>query len=272
MQFQQREHTINEIDGFGLVGSQKSHYWCGIWQTFGCLKHKTAYVKQYKRTCFRPECKTCYFSWASRQSHRAVKKISRMRNNNTVKHSILIQTQTWSKDTRKQLIKKLKECGVESACIIYTPFDESNNQKFFLKNTIHIFYTGIIRGNHYPQNDLDGTNKTLFKILQTQFLNVGLKKGLHHTSWIGKSIYCTLDDTITSRNGNNCPICNRKLVQIYYTGDKEKIPPNEYYNGETERDGWMYCFSESIWKKIIRKVKSFFSKCKGIIFLQNLLI
>ena len=258
MQFlSQREHSINEIDGFSMPGSKKSHYWCGVWQTYGCLDHKTAYVRQFKKTCFRAECKTCYVSWACRQSHRAVQKISHMRHNNIVKHSILIQTKPWSRDTRKQLIKKLKGCGVESACIIFTPFDESNGSKFFLKNTIHIFYTGIIKGNHYPQHDLDGTNKTLLQVLQTQFLNVGIKKGLHFVSWIGKSVYVTLDPPPNKQNRNNCPLCNKKLRPIYFDGEKEKIPPDQYFDGETDKRYWRYCSTISVWRILLVKITKF---------------
>ena len=65
--------------------------------------------------------------------------------------------------------------------------------------------------------------KTLLQVLQTQFLNVGLKKGLHHTSWIGKSVYCTLEPEKRNIDGRNCPICNKRLRPIYYTGDKEKM-------------------------------------------------
>ena len=271
-----RVHMINEVDGFSSIGSKPSHYWCGIWQTFGCLNHKSAYIKQFKRTCFRPECKTCCFSWSLRQSKRSLAKINRMRKTNTVKHSVLILTQTWSKESRKQLIKKLKDNGVESACIIFTPFDESNNSKFFLQNTIHIFYTGMIQGNHYPQNDLDGTNKTLFKTLQNQFLNVGIKQGLHFISWIGKSpmMYCTLNNDTPKQNGKNCPICNKKLKLIYYSGDKEKIPPDEYFDGEIEKDGWIYCVTDSFFTKLFKKIKRFVNTCnkkikKGIRFYPN---
>ena len=264
----QRQYPINRVDGFSLVGSEKSHYWCGVWQTYGCLHHKTAYVRQFKKTCFRPECKTCHVSWVIRQSKRSLSKINLMRKNNTVKHSVLILTQTWSKDSRKQLIKKLKDNGVESACLIFTPFDESNGSKFFLKNTVHIFYTGNLTGDHYPQYDLDGTNQTLLKTLQTQFLNVGLKKGLHFVSWIGKSVYCTLDDGPPKQNHKNCPLCNRKLKLIYYSGDKEPIPPDEYFDGETESDGWKYCVTDSFWMRLYKRIKKIFLKNKTRIYIM----
>jgi len=250
-------HSINEIDGFSVVGSKPSHASCGVWQTFGCLRHKQAYVRQFKKSCFRPSCKVCYTSWAYRQSKRTLQKLNSMRKNNTLKHSILILSKTWTIQSKKELIQKLKDSGVESACLIFTPFDESNNGKFFLKNTVHIFYTGIIKGSHYPQNDLDGTNKTLFQTLQVTFLNAGIKKGLHFISWIGKTQYCTLLNESSKSNGKNCPICNKKLKLIYYSGDKEPIPPDEWYDGETDKENWEYCVSnyESIWKKIIRKIK-----------------
>lgn len=255
--------TINEIDGFTLVGSEKAHYWCGIWQTFGCLKHKTAYVRQFKRTCFRANCKVCYVSWASRQAKRSVKKLNSMKKNNILRHIVVTTPTLWDQDTKKKLIESLKLSGIESACIIYTPFDESDNGKFFLKNTLHIFYYGKLVNLYnmelykiYEQDDLDGDNQTLFRILQRQYLNCGIKKGVHPVSWIGKTIlqYCTLESDNPKSNGKNCPLCNRKLHLIYYTGDREPIPPDEYFDGETERDGWEYCTRESFWKKVIRKL------------------
>jgi len=265
MQFlSEREYPlVNRVDGFSLVGTEKSHYWCGIWQTYGCLHHKTAYIRQFKKTCFRPQCKTCYISWALRQSKRTLHKLNSNKNNNTLKHMIVTQTDSWSKDSRKQLIQTLKNNGVEFACLIFTPFDESNNGKFFLKNTIHVFYYGVLSPKtysllaiqFYPQNDLDGTNQTLLKSLQIQYLNCGIKQGVLPVSWIGKSLYCKIEIKHTKQNGKNCPICNRKLKLIYYTGEKDPIPPDEYFDGELEKDGWKYCHTDSFLLRLFKKIK-----------------
>lgn len=272
MQFlSQREDypLVNKVDGFSLVGTENSHYWCGIWQTYGCLHHKTAYIRQFKKTCFRPQCKTCYISWSIRQSKRTLHKLNSMKKNNTLKHMIVTQNDSWGKkDSRKKLIQSLKDNGVEFACMIFTPFDESNGSKFFLKNTIHVFYYGVLSLlktysyqaiQFYPQNDLDGSNQTLLQSLQIQYLNCGIKSGVLPVSWIGKSLYCKIESNMRARDNRNCPICDRKLKLIYYSGDKESIPPDEYFDGEIEKDGWKYCFRESIWKRIVRKIKSFFN-------------
>jgi len=261
---------INEIDGFSLVGTGDSHYWCGIWQTYGCLNHKQAYIRQFKKTCFRSECKVCYIAWARRQANRTITKLNRMKKNNTLHHAIVTIPTTWNKQTKQSFITSLKKIGIESACIIHTPFDESNNQKFYLKNTLHIFYYGKLRYSDalqvYHQDDLDGTNQKLFKVLQTQFLNCGVKKGTHPITWVGRTIYCTLEPENNTIDGRNCPLCNKKLHLIYWNGDFPPIPPDESFSGELDKDGWKYCFRESIWRKLFRKIKRkvnsiFLSKC-----------
>ena len=205
-----------------------------------------------------------------------------MKKNNALHHCVTI-VPTWTRESKKQLIKSLKSMGVEAACILYTPFDEENS-KFFLKNTLHIFYYGKLRSSDalqiFPQDDLDGTNKTLFKILQRQFLNCGIKKGMHPVSWIGKSIYCTLESEKSSTDGRNCPHCNKRLRLIYFSGQYHPLDPDISFVGDLRKQtreiyctiageiksrtvGWEYCFSESIWHKIKRIIKNTFNGLKS---------
>lgn len=255
-----QSQVVQEIDGYSLVGTGNSHYWCGIWQTFGCLNHKTAYVRQFKRTCFRSECKVCYIAWANRQANRTIQKLNRMKRNSTLHHSIITIPTTWDKKTKANLIRILKKIGVESACIIHTPFDETNQQKYYLKNTLHIFYYGKMV-NMYISGDIqitqldDPPKDDLFKLLQFQFLNCGVKKGTHPITWIGRTIYCTIQSEKSGVDGRNCPLCNKKLHLIYFDGKIPPIPPDEWYNGELDKSGWKYCWNESLWEKIVRKIK-----------------
>lgn len=271
-EFLERNYLVNKIDGFSLPGTEKAHYWCGIWQTFGCLNHKKAYVKQFKKTCFRPNCKVCYVSWASRQANRSVKKLNNMKNGNKLHHVLITIPQAWNKETKKHLIKSLKSVGVEAACIIYTPFDESEDGKFFLKTTLHLFYYGKLKDlyslqaiHFHAQFDLDGTNKTLFKILQSQYLNAGIKKGLHFVSWIGKAKYCTLSSDEVKNNGRNCPICNKKLKLIYFNGDIAPLPPDISFSGTVVKANWKYCPTDSILIKFFRKIKRKILKLKTLL-------
>ena len=80
----------------------------------------------------------------------------------------------------------------------------------------------------YKQDDLDGSNQTLFRVLQRQYLNCGIKKGVHPVSWIGKTKYCTLESDISTVNGKNCPLCNRKLKLIYFNGEIHPLEPDDY--------------------------------------------
>jgi len=128
-----------------------------------------------------------------------------------------------------------------------------------LKNTLHIFYYGKLRYSDalqiHPQDDLDGTNQKLFKVLQTQFLNCGIKKHTHPITWIGKSAYCTIQTQKDTTNAQNCPLCNKKLHLIYFDGDFPPIPPDESFSGELDKDGWSYCPTDSIWIRLFRKIK-----------------
>jgi len=79
---------------------------------------------------------------------------------------------------------------------------------------------------------------------------------MHPISWIGRSVYCKLETDNHHSNAKNCPICDRKLRLIYFNGDKDPIPPDEYFDGEIEKDGWKYCHTVSIWKRITNFIKS----------------
>lgn len=35
-----------------------------------------------------------------------------------------------------------------------------------------------------------------------------------------------------------CPVCNRKLVQIYFDGTHPFIPPDSIFEGFVDSDGW----------------------------------
>ncbi len=245
----EREYLPIPIDGFTLPGTGDSHYWCGIWQTYGCLNHKKAYIRQYKKTCFRPTCKVCYLSWATRQSNRSLLKLNQMKKNNQLHHAVITIPYLWNKNTKKNFIKTLKKSGVDAACIIYTPFDETD-EKFFLKTTLNVFYYGRIDSTEnssmivYPQNDLDGDNQTLFRTLQRKYLDCGIKKGIHPVSWIGRSQYCKLDLPKSSSNGRNCPICNKKLKLVYFNGKICPLEPDKYFSGELEKQNWKYCLTD----------------------------
>jgi len=117
-----------------------------------------------------------------------------MKKNNKLRHTIFSINESWTKESKKNFIQFIKNLGVEAACIIHTPFDESDAGVYYL-STMYVFYYGIIKNVQLAalQNDLDETNQTLFKVLQSCYLNAGIKKGMHPVSWIGQSMYCKLE-------------------------------------------------------------------------------
>ena len=76
----------------------------------------------------------------------------------------------------------------------------------------------------YQQEDLDVSNDVLFRVLQLQYLNAGIKKGFHPVSWIGRTKYCKLEPEKSPINGRNCPECGRKLKLIYFDGKVHPLP------------------------------------------------
>ena len=242
---------------YSQLGTEKAHYYCGIWQTYGCLHHKTAYIKQFKKTCFRSSCKVCYYSWANRQSNRTIQKLSRMGKNNTLKHCVISLNREWSSTTKKATIEKLKKIGVESACIVYAPFDDYIDK-------VHVFYYGKIMYSsssiqHLPIDDL-------FRTMRSVFLSAGIKGGTQPVVYFGKSVYCTIQYESTKKSGTLCPVCDRKLQLIYYNDRIAPIPPDKSFVGELNKKNWKYCYTESIWRQLYYSIKSMF--CNRITLLS----
>ena len=73
-----------EHEGWKFPATEEAHYWCGNWNSKGCLHsedHQShdgkAYVLHYQQSCFRPVCEICWEKWIGRQANASTSKIKR---------------------------------------------------------------------------------------------------------------------------------------------------------------------------------------------------
>ncbi len=108
------------------------HYWCGRWNSKGCLHtedHQShngkIYVRRYQRSCFRPSCRICWEKWIGRQSNVSTRKVERYANKSkTSPIHIVLSISSWDYDLdydkMKQKARKiLKEIKVKGGSLIH---------------------------------------------------------------------------------------------------------------------------------------------------------
>lgn len=126
-----------ECNGWKLPATSEPHDWCGEWQRRGCLdvaNHQkygygnNIFVRQYKRSCYRPTCKICYHQWIIRQANRATRRIEKYAKLSKKKPFHLMLSVSLSdyalsyKALKKKLSLIIKELGVFGSAIVFHPF------------------------------------------------------------------------------------------------------------------------------------------------------
>jgi len=48
---------------------------------------------------------------------------------------------------------------------------------------------------------------------------------------------------------NVCPLCKRKLVEVYYNGWDPPVPPDSFFEGFVDSEGWYAVKTEVVWEK-----------------------
>lgn len=251
-----------EHNGWKLPATEEAHWWCGLWQTKGCLhvedhnqpEHEgKAYAVRYQRSCFRPVCKTCFEKWLGRQSNVATRKIERYakRKKATPIHLVLCASQ-WDleldyKKMKEKARKILKEIGIKGGAIIFHPFRFNKNiRSWYYYTHFHVVGFGSIpKGSiteSYYRNgwfvkylgERDSVLATFYYLLS----HCGIKKGVHAITWFGDLSYSKLGHGNNDQNYKKCPSCSRKLVLIYYAGKHPPVPPDKPFEDFVDAEGW----------------------------------
>jgi hypothetical protein len=245
--------------GWHLPGTKEPHDWCGLWQTRGCLNvegHKNSnhegqvYVRQFQRSCFRPDCKKCFRRWIARQANRSTSRILKyeMQSKMKPKH-IVLSVSEWDcgllfKDLKKKAIAILKSINCFGGTIIFHPFRFNKKLRvFYYSPHFHIIGFGIVIGiaesfrkYGWFVKDL-GFRESVFQTFYYLLSHCGIKKGFHALTWFGSCSYSKLKIE-KEPDSNICPACGKKLVQIYNEKPDPPIPPDKIFEGFVDSEGW----------------------------------
>jgi hypothetical protein len=241
-----------------LPATQDPHYWCGTWQTWGCLHQEnhpkldnknSIYIKQYQRSCYRALCKQCYLNWIARQANASTTRINQYDKSRIPIHLLLSvssnQYHLKDKDLRKRARKILEMIGFEGGAIIFHPFRFNKKIRCWYYSP-HFHIIGFVNRHQIHKGygafgwlvkDL-GIRESVFQSFCYLLSHCGIKKGTHSVSWIGRLSYSKLkvekEPKITK-----CPVCGGDFEEIYYEDlFHPVVPPDKPYEGLVLADGW----------------------------------
>jgi len=249
-----------EHHGWKLPGTSESHDWCGIWKTVGCLnaeKHRqlghdsVVFVKQFQRSCYRAACKECDKKWMGRQSNRSTRRIEKYSKITGRKpFHIVLSVSDWDvklpfPEMKKKARKILFELGVIGCGLIFHPFRFNKRIRcWYYSPHFHAVGFGRIdriaevfyKNNRWYILDL-GIRKSVFNTFYYLLTHCGIKKHFHALSWLGDLSYCKLK-VEKEPQISKCPACGAEFVEIYYNGFDPHTPPDQYFEGFVDSDGW----------------------------------
>jgi len=257
------------FEGWKLPATLDPHYWCGLWNTEGCLntkeherlgKGKRVYIKQYQRSCYRASCKTCYLRWIARQANNATRRIEQYTKNHGGKpiHLILSippsQHHLPVKLLRERMSQILKIAEFEGGAVIFHPFRlNKKTSQWYTWPHFHLLGFGshqkIVQafGKYGWYIKEAGERESVFQTFCYILSHCGVRKGCHILTWFGDLSYSKLpvekEPKITC-----CPVCGAKFVKVYYDGIHPVAPPDKHFEGLVDSDDKWYEV-ENIWEK-----------------------
>ena len=266
---QEQKFCTNWLDiehhGWTLPATSEPHDWCGLWKTIGCInadlhtslgKGNFVYVKQFRRSCYRAKCTSCYTNWIARQANVSTRRIEVYSEKSKQKpiHLILgipISQQSLPvKLLRQRVSHILKLTNIQGAAVVFHPFRFSKKyNKWYSSPHFHLVgfgkYSDIENAfgkyGWYVKNK--GTRNSVFQTFCYLLSHCGILKGHHTVTWFGDLSYSKLKVEKEPRI-TKCPICNGEFEEIYYAEPIHPIiPPDKYYEGLVDADGWYPVFS-----------------------------
>jgi len=256
-----------EYDGWKLPATEEKHCWCGIWQTFGCLneelhdklgKGRRVYIKQYQRSCYRASCEECYSKWIARQANVATRRIEKYehKTKNKPKH-IVLSIHPSQYDLPYNIIrnrmKQILKIAQFSGGVIFHPFRlDKKSGNFYYAPHFHVVgfgYRFLIAksfGKFRWYIKICDDRESVFQTFCYLLSHCGIKKRHHAMAWIGSLSYSKLkvekEPKIIC-----CPICGGNFEEVYYYEVFHPVvPPDKFYEGLVDAEGWYPVFSEPV--------------------------
>ena len=252
---------------WSLPATQEPHWWCGMWSTRGCLhsedhhnKNNKVYIKRYQRSCFRARCKICWEKWIGRQSNVATRKIEKYskRENISPLH-IVLSISNWDyeldyKKMKQKARKILREIKIRGGSIIFHPFRFNKKIRcWYYSPHFHVVCFGFLPkgalAETYHQNGWFvkylGVRKSVFATFYYLFSHCGIRHRIRSVSWFGDLSYSKLEKEILPVY-DKCPLCKRKLMEIYYKGWDPPFASESFFEGFVDALGWYAVETENI--------------------------
>ena len=248
-EFEDRSLYGMDDKGWRLVGTKKAYSWCGMWASEGCLDYKKhaknghgsrIFIKQFKRGCFRRDCKICYTRWVARQSHAAEARISKYSKLNKMspKH-IRIYAGDYDKEKISAITSRI---GCIGGVVVYSHF-ERVGLRFIINPHYDIITFGSIR-----ISDVSSRYNCVVSLMQMNSVLQTLTSVLSDTSlrdrhytfiWFGMLSYSKLKFQKPAKSQSGCPFCGKDLVSVYPKRD------TVVYSGT-----WQGKFMPKTWKRV----------------------
>lgn len=251
---------IVDHDGWKLIATKEQHYWCGIWQTLGCLNHekhfqlgkgRRNYIKQYQRSCYRPSCRECYAKWIARQANVSARRIEAYFEKTKQKPIHLILAVPLSQQTlpvkvlRQRMSHILKLGNIQGASVIFHPFRfHKTTRRWYASPHFHLVGFGKSSdiknafGRYGWFVKEVGERNSVFQTFCYLLSHCGIQKGYQAVTWFGSLSYSKLHVEKEPRI-TKCPLCNGEFQEICYEEPYHPvIPPDKHYEGLVDADGW----------------------------------
>ena len=246
--------------GWKLPASDEPHDWCGLWKTIGCNnadlheklgKGRLTYVKQFRRSCYRAVCKSCYTKWIARQANVSTRRIERYFEKSKQKPIHLILAVPHSqyyvpvKLLRQRMSHILKLGNIHGAAVVFHPFKfRKTENRWYAAPHFHLVGFGkssdiknaFGRYGWYVKEA--GERDSVFQTFCYLLSHCGIQKGYQAVTWFGSLSYSKLHVEKEPRI-TKCPLCNGEFEEIYYEElIHPVIPPDKHFEGAVDGEGW----------------------------------
>ena len=254
-----------EHQGWKLPATAEAHDWCGLWKTIGCNrvdlherlgKGRLTYVKQFRRSCYRAKCKSCFTNWIARQANVSTRRIEAFEKKSKQKpiHLILAvpvaQRYTPIKTLRQRMSHILKLGNIHGASVIFHPFKFNKiERRWYASPHFHLVGFGkssdianaFGRYGWYVKETEE--RKSVFQTFCYLLSHCGIQKGYQAVTWFGSLSYSKLHVEKEPRI-TKCPLCNGEFEEIYYEEPIHPIiPPDKHFEGAIDGEGWYSVFT-----------------------------
>jgi hypothetical protein len=250
-----------EYDGWRFPATSEPYCDCGVWKRKGCLNtenHKksgygnTVFVKQYKNSCYRPICSICYYQWIIRQANRSARRVGKYAElSKRIPFHLVLSVSLADhglsyKELKKKQVMIAKELGVCGAAVIFHPFrlKKPECKRYYYSPHFHLVCFGEIKGRvgliakkYGWFIKYKGPRDSVFQTFCYLLSHCGIRKGFRSLVWTGVLSYGKLK-LEKEPETNICPCCKVKLVEIYKEEYDPVVPPDDYFEGFVDPEGW----------------------------------